>query len=172
MIASPEVPANLEDDALRAALDKICEQASWCPKIAVIPHYELQTLLSIGIREYLLKTQMRVVPVPARSDQKAAKRAKGPPQQESKRQRVLERDKFVCYLCGQPIQPDDASIDHVIPKSKGGNHSMGNLRAAHKECNFRKGDMTLEEYLASESHAGRLKPSVKLVKRLRERTGT
>jgi hypothetical protein len=59
---------------------------------------------------------------------------------------VLDRDGWMCGLCGESIDgsvrwPDPASpsIDHITPVSRGGSHSMANLQAAHLGCNSRKG---------------------------------
>ena len=52
------------------------------------------------------------------------------------RLRVLLRDGHVCQLCGRP---GANSVDHIIPRSKGGTHDMDNLRAAHMVCNNRRG---------------------------------
>lgn len=60
---------------------------------------------------------------------------------------VLERDSWVCRLCGEGIDRDaiapapwSASIDHVIPLARGGEHSMANVQAAHYWCNSVKSD--------------------------------
>ncbi len=63
------------------------------------------------------------------------------------RLKVLERDGWICWLCGLPIDRDaparsrwGASVDHSVPRSKGGNLlDPGNLRACHHGCNGRKG---------------------------------
>jgi 5-methylcytosine-specific restriction endonuclease McrA len=59
---------------------------------------------------------------------------------------VFERDNWTCQICSLPIDrsapwpyPMSPSIDHVIPLSRGGMHSMANLRAAHLRCNLQKG---------------------------------
>ena len=60
---------------------------------------------------------------------------------------VYERDGWVCQLCGEPVDPDlkgpdpmCASIDHVVPLSHGGDHSMGNVQLTHLGCNSAKGN--------------------------------
>lgn len=45
-----------------------------------------------------------------------------------------------CNLCGRFIELDDASIDHLIPLSKGGENRIGNVTIVHKWCNHEKGD--------------------------------
>ena len=54
---------------------------------------------------------------------------------------VLERDGHTCQYCGGKA----ATIDHVMPKSRGGTNSPGNLCAACTRCNSKKGDRTPEE---------------------------
>lgn len=63
------------------------------------------------------------------------------------RKRVLAEE-TECWLCGQPVDPDlrhpdpfSASIDEVVPVSRGGNqYSRDNVRLAHLLCNMRRGD--------------------------------
>lgn len=50
--------------------------------------------------------------------------------------RVIERDHGICWLCGRP---GATTVDHVIPRARGGGHQDSNLRAAHLSCNARKG---------------------------------
>ena len=50
---------------------------------------------------------------------------------------VLRRDGPVCYLCGKPIK-GKSHLDHVIPLSRGGSHTMNNLKPTHPSCNIAK----------------------------------
>lgn len=44
-----------------------------------------------------------------------------------------------CAGCLKPIETfDDASLDHIIPRSKGGRTRLCNLQLMHKNCNSRK----------------------------------
>lgn len=52
---------------------------------------------------------------------------------------VFERDGWLCGICGGSVSRDDASIDHILPISKGGPHSLGNVQCAHLLCNSKKG---------------------------------
>lgn len=56
---------------------------------------------------------------------------------------ILKRDGYWCYLCEQDVAPKDVSYDHVIPLSKGGPHSMDNIRITHWKCNHKKGNRLL-----------------------------
>ena len=60
---------------------------------------------------------------------------------------IFERDGWTCALCHQPIDPDlmwpdpaCATLDHIVPLSKGGQHTLDNVQAAHARCNISKGD--------------------------------
>lgn len=60
---------------------------------------------------------------------------------------VYERDEWTCGLCGSSIDPahrapspDAPSIDHIVPLSRGGTHTLANVQAAHLGCNVRKGN--------------------------------
>lgn len=46
------------------------------------------------------------------------------------RQRILERDAWLCYICHHPGAD---TVDHVTPVSQGGHHGDSNLAAAHSE---------------------------------------
>lgn len=55
------------------------------------------------------------------------------------RRTVYERDNGVCGLCGRAdVDPCDFHVDHIIPISRGGEHSYANVQLAHPACNLRK----------------------------------
>lgn len=63
---------------------------------------------------------------------------------------LAERDGPRCALCGEDVDfslrsphPMSASVDHIIPRSRGGTHDADNLQLAHRTCNTRKGVRTL-----------------------------
>jgi 5-methylcytosine-specific restriction endonuclease McrA len=58
------------------------------------------------------------------------------------RSNVFRRDKGECQYCGSKRQ---LTIDHVIPRSKGGKTSWTNLVTACNRCNVNKGDKTPEQ---------------------------
>jgi 5-methylcytosine-specific restriction endonuclease McrA len=53
---------------------------------------------------------------------------------------VLAEEK-VCSICGLPGTPEDPlTLEHVVPRSRGGRHTRHNGRAAHRSCNSAKRD--------------------------------
>jgi 5-methylcytosine-specific restriction endonuclease McrA len=52
---------------------------------------------------------------------------------------LLARDGDLCWLCGKPLD-GDATLDHVVPRSKGGSDALANLKLAHGRCNHRRGN--------------------------------
>lgn len=52
---------------------------------------------------------------------------------------VAERDGWRCHICKKKVEVGDASVDHLVPLSKGGDHSWENVSLAHKRCNSRRG---------------------------------
>ncbi len=59
------------------------------------------------------------------------------------RRNVLERDKNLCQYCN--YKGDELTIDHIIPKSRGGKDTWENLVAACVRCNIKKGNRTPKE---------------------------
>ncbi len=57
------------------------------------------------------------------------------------RRAVFARDGSLCQYCGSAAE----SIDHVIPRAKGGTHSWDNVVAACRPCNVRKRDRLLHD---------------------------
>jgi 5-methylcytosine-specific restriction endonuclease McrA len=58
--------------------------------------------------------------------------------------------KGICHYCGGIFPPADLTMDHIVPISRGGKSTRGNLVPACKECNNRKKyllPMEWEEYL-------------------------
>lgn len=62
---------------------------------------------------------------------------------ELSRKNILRRDNFKCQYCSSTSQP--LTLDHIIPRSRGGADTWENLVAACVRCNNRKGNRTPEE---------------------------
>lgn len=59
------------------------------------------------------------------------------------RREVFARDGFSCQYCGTKTQ--DLTLDHVLPRHRGGEHTWENLVAACRTCNHRKAGRTPQE---------------------------
>jgi 5-methylcytosine-specific restriction endonuclease McrA len=61
------------------------------------------------------------------------------------RKNIIWRDSNQCQYCGVIETPSDMTVDHIIPRSRGGANSWSNLVASCKRCNQKKRDRTPEE---------------------------
>jgi 5-methylcytosine-specific restriction endonuclease McrA len=61
------------------------------------------------------------------------------------RKNILKRDKYVCQYCSKLLNSLNASVDHIIPSSKGGTHEWTNVVASCKQCNAKKANKHLYE---------------------------
>lgn len=64
------------------------------------------------------------------------------------RENVFKRDNFTCVYCETDFKNEKRAltIDHVHPKSKGGEDSFENCVTACLQCNWEKDDLTIEEW--------------------------
>lgn len=53
---------------------------------------------------------------------------------------------LTCYLCLKPIEFGQDCLEHKHPVSKGGTNDRNNLDIAHRGCNSRKKNMSIQEY--------------------------
>lgn len=51
---------------------------------------------------------------------------------------LYRRDGNACGICKLPVVRTQATLDHIVPLSRGGHHTLGNLQLAHKSCNLKK----------------------------------
>jgi 5-methylcytosine-specific restriction endonuclease McrA len=61
------------------------------------------------------------------------------------RKNILLRDRNTCQFCGSVFPAAELTLDHVMPRSRGGRSSWENLVACCYACNNQKGDRTPEE---------------------------
>jgi len=61
------------------------------------------------------------------------------------RKNILMRDHYSCQYCGRSCGAGELTLDHVVPRSRGGASTWENLVAACRRCNNRKGDRLPEE---------------------------
>lgn len=61
------------------------------------------------------------------------------------RRNLFLRDNYRCQYCGVKASSDDLSVDHVFPRSRGGDSTWVNCVLACHGCNVRKGNRTPQE---------------------------
>ena len=66
-----------------------------------------------------------------------------------RQRRLFAEQSGICAICGLPLprlgsrhprHPDRASLDHIIPRSRGGKNDLSNLQLVHDRCNNEKAD--------------------------------
>jgi 5-methylcytosine-specific restriction endonuclease McrA len=92
-------------------------------------HHEVRTPLKVFRAPSVIRLQYHV------------KRPR--PRVRLSRKEVFIRDRYTCQYCGRVTH--DLTLDHVIPRHRGGSHTWDNLVAACKVCNHRKGGKLLSE---------------------------
>lgn len=69
---------------------------------------------------------------------------------------ILRRDP--CAICGEKVEPKALrTIDHIVPRSRGGHNSWSNFAAMCNSCNSRKGSLTLLDFLLLNQQGTRIK---------------
>jgi 5-methylcytosine-specific restriction endonuclease McrA len=65
------------------------------------------------------------------------------PELKLSRKAILTRDDYTCQYCG--CKSRHLTIDHVVPRERGGEHTWENLVACCPECNHQKGNRTPQQ---------------------------
>ena len=61
---------------------------------------------------------------------------------------LIKSQQYRCALSGVELTPEIATLDHVVPVSKGGQHDPENVMWVHSEINRMKGNLSVEEFKA------------------------
>ena len=61
------------------------------------------------------------------------------------KQNIYKRDNFTCVYTGKKLTKEELSVDHVIPKSRGGKNTWENLVTCSRLLNSQKSNMTVED---------------------------
>lgn len=103
-------------------------KAMWAEKVHVIKNYEDKFLRS------------PTVSIPYPSIIMLNTYHKQPSKAKYTRKNLYVRDKYCCQYCGGQFLYQELTIDHVVPKSKGGRLTWENSVTACGPCNVKKGD--------------------------------
>ncbi len=66
-----------------------------------------------------------------------------------KRHILFDLQHGLCYYCQQPVNASNQTIDHIVPRSKGGTYAWSNLVGACLRCNQKKCNKSLGEFYAN-----------------------
>ncbi len=61
---------------------------------------------------------------------------------------LIQNQGYRCALSGRVLTPETASLDHIVPLSRGGEHALANIWAVDFQVNNAKGTLTVEEFVA------------------------
>jgi 5-methylcytosine-specific restriction endonuclease McrA len=60
---------------------------------------------------------------------------------------LAEDQQYRCALSGMHLEPEDASLDHIVPLSSGGRNEIGNVQIVHREINAMKGTLDARRFI-------------------------
>lgn len=60
-------------------------------------------------------------------------------------QTIAKRDGEECWFCGHPLEQTEATIEHLLNVSNGGNNHINNLVIAHESCNQQARNMSIAD---------------------------
>lgn len=60
---------------------------------------------------------------------------------------LLEEQEYRCALSGRKLTPETASLDHILPLAKNGQHDISNIWIVDHQINAAKGTLTAEEFI-------------------------
>lgn len=60
---------------------------------------------------------------------------------------IVRLNGFRCAMSGLELDPDNASLDHIKPLSRGGTHTLDNVHVIHSTVNRMKGEMDQAEFV-------------------------
>ena len=61
---------------------------------------------------------------------------------------LLERQQYRCALTARALTPETASLDHIVPVCRGGEHRIENTQVLEHSINRAKGTLTNDEFIA------------------------
>ncbi|WNI28676.1 HNH endonuclease [Streptomyces sp. ITFR-6] len=133
----------------------LLERVRQCPTCDVVFHPGLRTrtycTAACSMRAYNARREEDGRLARYRAERRQRERDQADPSEVFRAADVYERDGWICWLCSTPINreaswpaSDSRSVDHVVALSRGGGHTLANVKAAHLRCNLIKGDRAVD----------------------------
>lgn len=67
------------------------------------------------------------------------------PKTRQRIQALLKRDGRACFYCGIDLEEGEETLEHIVPRTRGGTHHLANLALAHERCNQDAGNLSAVE---------------------------
>ncbi|MBB3082671.1 HNH endonuclease [Geodermatophilus sabuli] len=122
---------------LNATYEPLCVVSSRRAIVLVLA----EKAVSVDCAQEEVHSESVTLPVPVVVRLTRYVRVPYPAQVPLSRRAVFTRDGSICVYCGSSA----TSIDHVVPRSRGGTHTWDNVVAACRRCNHTKADRSLAE---------------------------
>ncbi|MHB1846153.1 MAG: HNH endonuclease [Deltaproteobacteria bacterium] len=71
-----------------------------------------------------------------------------------RRQLFAGRNVVACCFCGKALTPRTATLEHILPRSRGGTDEPRNLTLSCAACNHGRGDMGFQKFRAKRERGG------------------
>ena len=62
--------------------------------------------------------------------------------------KLVRRQDFKCAISGRTLTPETASLDHIVPLGRGGEHTLANIWIVNHQVNLAKGTLSVEEFVS------------------------
>ena len=76
--------------------------------------------------------------------------------EHNKREKLWKEAAGHCVYCGHKVSLEEMEVDHIVPRSLGGDNSLSNLACACPHCNGLKGNKFPEEFIIENMTRGKL----------------
>ena len=149
--ASPQLRVGKRTIAAECGQARRAARGNYEQITKVVKALERKGCISIGdtTRQGTLYTVRPPSDVPVARERMAVLEAAGRPgdyyRDPNLRNELFDRDGWTCQYCGERVSPDNATLDHRLPVSKGGPDSPENLVTCCLLCNAIKSGKTYEE---------------------------
>jgi 5-methylcytosine-specific restriction endonuclease McrA len=151
------LPANMKTPVTDAAVDEyIARICAGAPSVEVFPDRMSECDFTPAQRDKIRKARAERKALQKSSNPSAAPPQHGPGPVSSKApeitpskaltklRKVLYLQGGQCFFCGKPLKEEDASIEHLNPKSRGGTSTEDSEVVCHKTLNHAFGNMDLK----------------------------